>query len=720
MPFKKFKTYCIVVIFLAFANVVLAQRELYNWQLTPYVGLLKVDKNINLPEDVNQFAYGLRLDKRISSDFTVGFNLANLYLGDTTNRNITGFFLSVGYNWDNGYLLSDRAFLSPFHRLEGGYANRYSSMESMSDKNSDFGFGIENGIKLRFGDRITADLAFALFASKSNLTEGDIRKNVHYNVWRLGISYFFGNRQSTYVAPVFVPRNDYEYSPEKIHPKDRWIVEDSVYNEKIKIPEEGEVVTKPVLPHPKEEIAKSDSLKIFMHFDSLYVRRDRMDELIQKFLHVDSLHTDTVFTKKIKPIVPDTLQEFWSTPIDSLRDKQLPYQLLSDSLQPDTSSFVQPMNQKTEAHKLPSKQSKDQEADEDSGSQAAAPPPAQRDTIFMEGRVDTIYVQDENGSQVAKKETKASNKNYEKELKSQSAEINRLEKEVEKLKAQRDKDTGKILGAGATGAAIGAAAKDKKSDKDTVYVDQSTASARIDSLERELAALKNKYNENITRDSTKVEDSSYTPYPPIGQYFDKGDSLSIEADSLYNTSDTLTSIFPDSTHQMVDEAMAELDTISLSNEVVDDIFKEGGDGNGELKEHDGVEKDLTRVEEDKSLKETAEMDAVKPELKGNYPIICNFDLNRSTPSNEELQKLEVVVNDLKLAEKRKVILTGFTDKSGKADYNLALSEKRANAIKSYLVSQGISEDRIEINAGGILDSAERYSPTARRVEVEVI
>ena len=41
-----------------------------------------------------------------------------------------------------------------------------------------------------------------------------------------------------------------------------------------------------------------------------------------------------------------------------------------------------------------------------------------------------------------------------------------------------------------------------------------------------------------------------------------------------------------------------------------------------------------------------------------------------------------------------VIVQGYCDERGTREYNLALGERRANAVKQYLISQGIAADRI--------------------------
>jgi OOP family OmpA-OmpF porin len=48
-----------------------------------------------------------------------------------------------------------------------------------------------------------------------------------------------------------------------------------------------------------------------------------------------------------------------------------------------------------------------------------------------------------------------------------------------------------------------------------------------------------------------------------------------------------------------------------------------------------------------------------------------------------------------------VAIAGHTDSKGTDDYNMGLSEKRANAIKDYLVSKhGIAPERVVVKAYG--------------------
>ena len=64
-------------------------------------------------------------------------------------------------------------------------------------------------------------------------------------------------------------------------------------------------------------------------------------------------------------------------------------------------------------------------------------------------------------------------------------------------------------------------------------------------------------------------------------------------------------------------------------------------------------------------------------------------------------------------------IAGYTDASGAADRNLALSRARAEAVKSFLVSQGVEQSRLEAKGYGSKNLATPEtprSPANRRVE----
>ena len=71
---------------------------------------------------------------------------------------------------------------------------------------------------------------------------------------------------------------------------------------------------------------------------------------------------------------------------------------------------------------------------------------------------------------------------------------------------------------------------------------------------------------------------------------------------------------------------------------------------------------------------------------------------------------------------RSVVIEGYTDSVGSEDFNQALSQRRADSVRSYLVRQGISSARLSASGLGESDPvAGNESATGRqqnrRVEV---
>ncbi len=73
---------------------------------------------------------------------------------------------------------------------------------------------------------------------------------------------------------------------------------------------------------------------------------------------------------------------------------------------------------------------------------------------------------------------------------------------------------------------------------------------------------------------------------------------------------------------------------------------------------------------------------------------------------------------------RHILIDGHTDSTGRAAYNLKLSELRAESVKAVLVANGVSPDRIETHGYGstkpVADNATASGRGQnRRVEIVV-
>lgn len=80
------------------------------------------------------------------------------------------------------------------------------------------------------------------------------------------------------------------------------------------------------------------------------------------------------------------------------------------------------------------------------------------------------------------------------------------------------------------------------------------------------------------------------------------------------------------------------------------------------------------------------------------PVYFSYD--GSLVSSSERTKIEAIADYLKQNPNVAVIVEGHCDERGSLEYNLALGERRALAIRSYLVSLSITEDRIQTKSYG--------------------
>jgi len=74
-----------------------------------------------------------------------------------------------------------------------------------------------------------------------------------------------------------------------------------------------------------------------------------------------------------------------------------------------------------------------------------------------------------------------------------------------------------------------------------------------------------------------------------------------------------------------------------------------------------------------------------------------FEFNKATLTPEARKKLddEVIAKLKDLGQVRYIIVNGHADRMGSAQYNQKLSEKRAEAVRAYLVSKGADASKVE-------------------------
>ncbi|GAA5236491.1 OmpA family protein [Verticiella sediminum] len=108
-----------------------------------------------------------------------------------------------------------------------------------------------------------------------------------------------------------------------------------------------------------------------------------------------------------------------------------------------------------------------------------------------------------------------------------------------------------------------------------------------------------------------------------------------------------------------------------------------------------------------------------------YDADTFFDFDKTDIKPDGRQMLDELVRQVNNLELEVIIAVGHTDSIGTDAYNQGLSERRANAVKQYLVGRGIDPNRIYTEGKGesqpVASNATREGRAQnRRVELEVV
>ncbi len=139
---------------------------------------------------------------------------------------------------------------------------------------------------------------------------------------------------------------------------------------------------------------------------------------------------------------------------------------------------------------------------------------------------------------------------------------------------------------------------------------------------------------------------------------------------------------------------------------------------------------ITRIDTvyiEAAVEEIAEVKQAEAEKKDFIPIEKNvlFEFDKAVVQKGSFGALESIVNILNAKSELKISLKGHTDAQGPENYNVMLSKNRVSAVQDFLLANGISADRIIIEAFGekvpIADnSSSEGRKLNRRVEVRFI
>ena len=89
---------------------------------------------------------------------------------------------------------------------------------------------------------------------------------------------------------------------------------------------------------------------------------------------------------------------------------------------------------------------------------------------------------------------------------------------------------------------------------------------------------------------------------------------------------------------------------------------------------------------------------VTPPVVDETRVVLNnvlFDYDKSTLKPEGKAEVDKLVADMKRFPNDSVVIEGHTDGNGSNAYNMALGQRRADAVRDYMVQMGIAATRIQ-------------------------
>ncbi|MDD3845710.1 MAG: OmpA family protein [Syntrophorhabdaceae bacterium] len=112
-----------------------------------------------------------------------------------------------------------------------------------------------------------------------------------------------------------------------------------------------------------------------------------------------------------------------------------------------------------------------------------------------------------------------------------------------------------------------------------------------------------------------------------------------------------------------------------------------GDRSLSDKDRTGIsEEELAKAERDRLLREQERLAGILKDVL--------FDFDSYAVNSSELPKIEGVGSFMKQDRSVRLVVEGHCDERGTVEYNLALGQKRAEAVKDYLLKLGIDGGRI--------------------------
>ena len=123
---------------------------------------------------------------------------------------------------------------------------------------------------------------------------------------------------------------------------------------------------------------------------------------------------------------------------------------------------------------------------------------------------------------------------------------------------------------------------------------------------------------------------------------------------------------------------------------------------------DGIDAKLTRLWANRNARSVVNV------------LQVEFGFDQSALDDAGKSMLFVLVRELRDHPELSLDLEGYTDSKGSQQYNVRLSQRRIDAVRSYLIEQGVERHRIKASARGPQDNAAVPEERKRRVDVKLV
>lgn len=621
-----------------------AQRDIFNWQLSGNGGLVGDRAVLELPDAGSRFASGLRLNRNLGRAWQLGLHASQLDFRNG-DQGLTFSGLSFTYNWDNGSLLKQRAFISPFHTIDLGYMARADYREWVIYEES-YAYNFENGLKFRLSDHITAQASYAVYWQVDEEDVSSSFDQTFLKVWKVGINYHFGARKVRYKGPTFDASARYKDS------------------DHISVQSISPILELPDLSESRVDTSQLNPMG--SHMDMAPKSAQQPDTIfLYRIDTVYAVQRDTVY---LDSATFSSLSNAESEERFKALNERMLYlegfmkgRMASDSVR----TYAQDTPRNFGAKSVPDEISVNQGEAMDSqrsGGQSGSVGirTAQTDPALLE---------------ILKRQEE------------QIANQNLLLRQMQQSSAQTAQTT---------------QPRNRMRTQVSPTVMVPLNNPQDSKSEERIAVLEEQIRQLESRIAVQV-----SPPPPAVQQ-------QPEARVDTNTSDTVINPLPIATAPSPKNPIVGLtpDEVERSTQKLQ-LRTDSIDAANAQRQANAA-----NAESQKQNQGTADSSATSGEsLRAVYPVVFLFGLNKAEVDGGYSDELDRVAYDLNNDATLKALITGFTDRSGNADYNRQLSKRRADSVREQLLSRGVKPGQVRIAGQGQENASGAWSPSDRRVEV---